>query len=118
MNEILIAWLPVIVSTAGTTAIGVTIRAIVNKVTNKIVGNTKDARNSALEAEKSAKKALEEAEALNKRSEELLAMAKDEREANKEILQEMRKVSEEMSATKNEMRTIKMQNARELRGRR
>ena len=45
-------------------------------------------------------------------------MAKDEREANNVILQEMRKISEEMSATKNEMRTIRMQNTRDLRGRR
>lgn len=118
MNEILIAWLPVLVSTAGTTAIAVTVKTIFKKVTEKIVGNTKEARNSALEAEKKAQKALEEAEELNKRSEELLAMAKDEREANNVILQEMRKISEEMSATKNEMRTIRMQNTRDLRGRR
>lgn len=118
MNEILIAWLPVIVSTVCTTAIGITIKTIVNKVTDKIVGNTKDAKNSALEAENKANMALEQAKELNNKSKELLAMAKDEREANNAILQEMRKINEEMSATRNEMRTIRVQNTRDLRSRR
>lgn len=118
MKEFIISWLPVIVSTVCTTVIGVTIKTVTNKFIDRIVGNTRDMKNSALEAEKKANNALEEAKKLNESSKELLAMAKDEREANNAILQEMRKISEEMSATKNEMKTIKMQNARELRSRR
>ena len=115
MLEYFIAWVPVIVSTACTTAIGITLKVVTNKFANKISGDTKDIRRSAKESEEKATLALDEAKKLNDNTKELLALVKDEREANKAILAEMRKTNEEMVATRNEMRTIKVQNTREIR---
>ena len=115
MLEYFIAWIPVIVSTACTTAIGITLRVVTNKFANKISGDTKDIRRSAKASEDKANLALDEAKKLNDNTKELLALVKDEREANKAILAEMRKTSNLMTETRNEMRTIKVQNTRDLR---
>lgn len=117
MLEYFIAWLPVVVSTACTTAIGIILKKLMNKFASKISGDTQDIRRSAKESEEKAISALNEAKELNNNTKELLALVKDEREANKAILAEMRKTSVEMVSIRNEMRTIKTQNAREIRGR-
>lgn len=122
MEEFIKTWLPVIVSVILNTAVGVVVKNLAKGLFSKSIDNVAGVRKKAEETEKTANELLTKVEEERKIAEDTLkevketkAEVKDMLETNKAVLEETKLTLAEMTSIRNELNTIKRQNARDLR---